>query len=50
LQDRLQELIDNPGLRNEMSLKALQKVHSLGGWDTYGNQFKQVLESLNSRT
>jgi glycosyltransferase involved in cell wall biosynthesis len=46
LQDRLQELSDNPLLRKEMSNKALQKVNSLGGWDTYGNQFKIVLDNI----
>ncbi|KGK29316.1 glycosyltransferase family 4 protein [Cellulophaga sp. E6(2014)] len=41
-----EELADNPNLRSEMSENALMKVQSLGGWDTYGDNFNKLITSL----
>ncbi|MAE01600.1 MAG: glycoside hydrolase [Pseudoalteromonas sp.] len=44
--EAFEALLDQPELRNDMSEKALKKVESLGGWDTYGEQFTQFLSQL----
>ena len=41
-----EKLLDTPILRQQMSENALQKVQSLGGWDTYGDGFKNLVKSL----
>jgi glycosyltransferase involved in cell wall biosynthesis len=46
LADRLQQLADDPALRQRISAAALQRVKSLGGWDRYGNQWDRLLHSL----
>jgi alpha-maltose-1-phosphate synthase len=43
---RLQQLADDPALRQRMSERALQRVHSLGGWDAYGDQWDRLLHRL----
>lgn len=47
--ERLERLVQNPDLRNEMSAAALRRVKSLGGWDHYGSQYAAVLEELTVR-
>ena len=44
--EKLQLLADDPGMRRQMSEKALQRVASLGGWDTYGDRMFAVLSEL----
>jgi glycosyltransferase involved in cell wall biosynthesis len=46
LADRLQQLADDPALRQQMSAAALARVHHLGGWDRYGGQWDTLLHSL----
>mgnify|MGYP003718438625 FL=1 len=41
-----EKMLDTPEIRKEMSNKALEKVKVLGGWDTYGAQYKQFLSKL----
>jgi glycosyltransferase involved in cell wall biosynthesis len=38
LTEKLQQLVDEPMLRDSMGEKALQKVQSLGGWSEYGDK------------
>jgi len=42
----LQQLADDPALRAQMSAAALARVHHLGGWDRYGDQWDALLHSL----
>lgn len=44
IKESFEKLIDTPMLRQEMSVKAQQKVNSLGGWDTYGDNFKNFIQ------
>jgi len=44
--DRLQSLIDTRDLQRKMSEAALARVHSLGGWKQYGDQWEALLRSL----
>jgi alpha-maltose-1-phosphate synthase len=46
--ERLQQLADDPGLRQSMSEAALRRVKSLGGWDQYGAQYAELLRKLSS--
>ena len=41
-----QKLLDNPTKRQEMSNNALNRVNRLGGWDTYGNNFKSLIQTF----
>jgi glycosyltransferase involved in cell wall biosynthesis len=43
---RLQQLADDPALQQRMSAAALARVHHLGGWDRYGDQWDRLLHSL----
>lgn len=36
LTEKMQKLADNPDIQHEMSIAALEKVHSIGGWSEYG--------------
>jgi len=45
--ERLQQLADDKDLRMQMSLSAIQKMKGLGGWDSYGLAFKNVLEKIS---
>ncbi len=49
LQERMQRFVDEPGLREQMSLAALQRVASLGGWNTYGERWEALLHRLTGR-
>ncbi|QWX83323.1 glycosyltransferase family 4 protein [Cellulophaga sp. HaHaR_3_176] len=44
--DCFQKLVDTPNLREIMSENALIKVRTIGGWDTYGNNFKNFIDSI----
>ena len=48
LNDRLQQMIDQPELRNEMSIKALEKVQKIGGWHNYGEQAMKIYSEVIS--
>ena len=41
---RLQQIADDPFLRERMSASSLACVQSLGGWDCYGSQMAAILE------
>ena len=43
---RLQQLADDPALRERMSAAALERVKTLGGWDQYGEQWDTLLHEL----
>lgn len=46
---RLQQLADDAGLRERMSAAALERVKSLGGWDTYGERWDTLLHQLTGQ-
>lgn len=46
LAQRMQELADDDNLRKQMSEAAMLRVQSLGGWDTYGTKFKELIDKL----
>jgi len=41
-----QRLTDDPALRESMSKAALKRVQSLSGWDTYGQNFAELITKL----
>jgi glycosyltransferase involved in cell wall biosynthesis len=43
LRDRMQEVCDSPELHRRMRLAALERVKSLGGWETYGDRWDELL-------
>lgn len=43
LTDRMQQIADDPALRQRMSEAALARVKSLGGWKEYGDQWERIL-------
>jgi starch synthase len=45
---RMQQLADGPALRQSMGLAALERVKSLGGWDTYGDRWETLLYALTA--
>ncbi|HMH15822.1 MAG TPA: glycosyltransferase family 4 protein [Edaphobacter sp.] len=46
LTDRMQQLADDPALQSRMSEAALRRVHSIGGWTDYGDQWEALLKEL----
>jgi len=44
--EKLQYLADNEFLRKKMSEAALKKVNNIGGWDTYGELWSNLITSL----
>jgi hypothetical protein len=44
--ERLQHLADHPEQRAEMSEKALAKVQSFGGWQSYGDKAMPIYSAL----
>ena len=48
LTDKLQQLADEPRLRDSMGEKALQKVQSLGGWDDYGDKAMEIYKDMTT--
>ncbi len=46
LTDRMQRLIDDPHLQQQMSAAALRRVQHLGGWSDYGGRWEQLLGTL----
>ena len=49
LAECLQRIADDPRLRARMSEAALQRVTSLGGWNTYGDQWDRLLHLLTGK-
>lgn len=46
LADRLQQLADDPALRDAMGQRALKVVQSVGGWQRYGDEAVSIYASL----
>ena len=46
--ERLEQLAQDPALRDAMSARALERVARIGGWDTYGRDYVAVLEALTT--
>lgn len=46
LTERLQALADDPALRARMSAAALERVRSIGGWSSYGEQACRLYQRL----
>jgi glycosyltransferase involved in cell wall biosynthesis len=44
--ERLQQLADDPVLQQRMRQAAIERVRSLGGWQTYGDQYLSVLNQV----
>jgi starch synthase len=49
LADRLQQLADDPALRERMSAAALARVQHLGGWNRYGELWDGLLHELTGQ-
>ncbi|HEY0264967.1 MAG TPA: glycosyltransferase family 4 protein [Granulicella sp.] len=49
LAERLQQMADDPALQQRMSEAALERVKTLGGWDTYGDLWDTLLRQLVGR-
>lgn len=47
---RLEQMAQDPALRESMSVRARERVVGLGGWDTYGRDYVAVLEALTMPT
>lgn len=47
IHQRLEELCDDPDLRQRVSKLALDRIQRMGGWDEYGDQFAKLLNKLN---
>jgi len=43
---RMQQLADDPALQQRMSEASMQRVKTLGGWDTYGATWDTLLHNL----
>jgi starch synthase len=43
---RMQQLADDPALRQTMSARARKRVQHLGGWDRYGDHWDRLLHQL----
>jgi glycosyltransferase involved in cell wall biosynthesis len=48
--DRLQQLADDPQLRQQMSQAALERVSCIGGWDTFGDEISNLILELKEST
>jgi len=48
LTEKMQQVADDPALQRRMSQAALDRVHTLGGWSSYGDQWELLLKSLPS--
>ena len=46
LTERMQQVADNPALRDRMAAAARLRVQSIGGWDTYGRNWDAMLHEL----
>lgn len=48
LTETLQQICDDPELQRRMSQAALRRVKALGGWDSYGQRWEDLLDRLTS--
>jgi len=48
--DRLQRFVDDPELRERMSVAALERVKLIGGWNDYGNHWEALLHNVTGIT
>ncbi|MCJ2188713.1 glycosyltransferase [Novosphingobium beihaiensis] len=48
--DRLQQLADDPDLRDSMSEAGMSKIKNLGGWDLYGSKYMTIFDEALDRT
>ena len=46
LTERLQNLADHPEIRASMSAQALNKIHMIGGWNTYGEKAMAIYDEV----
>lgn len=46
---RMQQLADDHALQRRMSAAALTRVRTLGGWDTYGDHWESLLQTLTRK-
>jgi starch synthase len=46
---RMQLLAEDPALQQRMSEAALARVHTLGGWERYGDAWEQLLHRLTGK-
>ena len=46
--EKLEQLCQDPGLRDEMGGAAMQKVQQIGGWNNYGAEFAALCRELAS--
>jgi glycosyltransferase involved in cell wall biosynthesis len=46
IQDRVVYLYENPQVREQMSCAALQRIRSLGGWNSYGRRAIEIYQQL----
>ena len=49
LVERIQQLADQPKLREIMGNHALQKVQSIGGWNDYGTLAMKIYNEVISK-
>jgi starch synthase len=45
LRDRMQLICDDPALQQKMRAAGLERVKSLGGWETYGDRWMELLNT-----
>ena len=50
LTDRMQRLAEDPALQQRMSEAALARVHHLGGWRKYGDEWETLLRDLTGKS
>jgi starch synthase len=48
LRDRMQLICDDPDLHQRMRTAGLERVKSLGGWETYGDRWMELLKADKS--
>jgi alpha-maltose-1-phosphate synthase len=48
--ERLQRLADKPDARRAMGIRAREKIRSLGGWNSYGEQYRKLCLTLTRFT
>jgi len=49
IREKIEWMIDNPELRDQMAAAALERVRTLGGWDRYGESVQSVYQQLALR-
>ena len=49
IREKVLYLYEHPEVRDEMATRALSRVQSLGGWDTYGEQVAAFYQEALAR-